>query len=161
LSLAKQNGTLHRSFQGYATHAKRDLVALGVSAIGHIGDLYLQNFKTLKDYDAAIDRGVLPAQRGVHISAEDRVRAAVIQQIMCLGYVDIGYIETRFDLDFREHFAAEMSRLQGMASDGLVTLSCGRVELTATGRFLMRNVAMVFDEYLAARNQDRPLSRVV
>ena len=35
-----------------------------------------------------------------------------------------------------------------------------RVELTATGRFLMRNVAMVFDEYLAARNQDR-LSRVV
>ena len=161
LSLAKQNGTLHRSFQGYTTHAKRDLVALGVSAIGQIGDLYLQNLKTLKDYDAAIDRGVLPIQRGVHISAEDRLRAAVIQQIMCLGYIDICLIETRFDLVFRDHFAAEMSRLQGMASDGLVTLSPGRVELTATGRFLMRNVAMVFDEYLAARNQGQPLSRVV
>lgn len=161
LSLAKQNGTLHRSFQGYTTHAKRDLVALGVSAIGHIGDLYLQNLKTLKDYHAAVDRGVSPTQRGVHISAEDRVRAQIIQQIMCLGYIDICLIEVRFGLDFSEHFKGEMSRLQGMASDGLVTLSPGRVELTVAGRFLMRNVAMVFDEYLAARNQDRPLSRVV
>jgi oxygen-independent coproporphyrinogen III oxidase len=161
LSLAKQNGTLHRSFQGYTTHAKRDLVALGVSAIGHIGDLYLQNLKTLKDYDAAIDRGVLPTQRGVHISAEDRLRAQIIQQIMCLGYIDICRIETQFGVVFGEYFAAEMSRLQGMASDGLVALSQERVELTATGRFLMRNVAMVFDEYLAARNQDRSLSRVV
>jgi oxygen-independent coproporphyrinogen III oxidase len=161
LSLAKQNGTLHRSFQGYTTHARRDLVALGVSAIGHIGDLYLQNLKTLKDYDTAVDRGVLPTQRGVHISAEDRVRAEIIQQIMCLGYINIRSIETRFELVFREHFAAEMSRLQGMESDGLVALSPERVELTASGRFLTRNVAMAFDEYLAARNQDRPLSRVV
>jgi coproporphyrinogen III oxidase-like Fe-S oxidoreductase len=60
---------------------------------------------------------------------------------------------------FREHFAAEMSRLQGMASDSLVALSPERVELT--GRFLMRNVATVFDEYLTAQNQDQPLSRVV
>ncbi len=161
LSLAKQNGTLHRSFQGYTTHAKRDLVALGVSAIGHIGDLYLQNLKTLKDYDAAIDRGVLPTQRGVHISAEDCVRAEIIQQIMCLGYIDIRRIESQFGVVFREHFAAELRRLQGMASDGLVALSPERIELTETGRFLMRNVAMVFDEYLAVRNQDRPLSRVV
>lgn len=51
---------------------------------------------------------------------------------------------------FREHFGVELSRLQGMASDGLVELYPERVELTATGRFLMRNVAMVFDEYLAA-----------
>jgi oxygen-independent coproporphyrinogen-3 oxidase len=161
LSLAKQSGTLHRSFQGYTTHAKRDLVALGVSAIGHIGDLYLQNLKTLKDYDAAVDRGVLPTQRGVHISAEDRVRAEIIQQIMCLGYIDIDRIEAQFGMVFSEHFGAEMSRLQGMESDGLVTLFPERVELTATGRFLMRNVAMVFDEYLAARNQGRPLSRVL
>ena len=161
LSLAKQNGTLHRSFQGYTTHAKRDLLALGVSAIGHIGDLYVQNFKTLKDYNAAIDRGVLPTQRGVHIGAEDRVRAQIIQQIMCLGYIDIRCIETQYGLVFREHFGVEMSRLQGMASDGLVAVSQERVELTAAGRFLMRNVAMVFDEYLAARNEQRPLSRVV
>lgn len=161
LALAKQRGTLHRSFQGYTTHANRDLVALGVSAIGHIGDLYLQNHKRLKDYDAAVDRGDLAMQRGVHVGAEDRLRAQIIQQIMCLGYVDIPLIEGKFAVRFREHFASEMLQLQGMETDGLVALSAERVELTASGRFLMRNVAMVFDEYLAARDQDRPLSRVV
>ena len=37
LAQAQQNGTLHRSFQGYTTHANRDLVNLGVSAIGQVG----------------------------------------------------------------------------------------------------------------------------
>jgi oxygen-independent coproporphyrinogen-3 oxidase len=161
LSMAKQNGTLHRSFQGYTTHAQRDLVALGVSAIGHIGDLYVQNQKTLKDYNAALDRGELPTQRGVHCTASDRLRGEIIQQIMCRGFIDPDDIEARFQVRFREHFAAEMSRLEGMAIDGLLDLSGSRITLTSTGRFLMRNVAMVFDDYLASRNQQLPLSRVV
>ena len=161
LSIAKRNGTLHRSFQGYTTHAQRDLVALGVSAIGRIGDLYVQNQKTLKAYNAAIDRGELPAQRGVHCTVSDRVRGEIIQQIMCRGYIDLDDIESRFQVRFREHFAAEMARLAGMAADGLLELSESRVALTPTGRFLMRNVAMVFDEYLATRNQQIPQSRVV
>ncbi|HEY2675687.1 MAG TPA: oxygen-independent coproporphyrinogen III oxidase [Steroidobacteraceae bacterium] len=161
LSIARQAGTLHRSFQGYTTHARRDLVALGVSAIGHIGDLYLQNQKTLKEYNAALDRGALPAQRGVHCSASDLVRGAIIQQIMCRGFIDLRDIEARFHLVFRQYFATEMDRLHGMAVDGLVELSESCVTLTPIGRLLMRNVAMVFDEHLAARNQQLPLSRVV
>ena len=161
LSIAKQNGTLHRSFQGYTTHAQRDLVAFGVSAIGHIGDLYVQNQKTLKDYNAALDRGELPTQRGVRCNAADQLRGEIIQQIMCRGYVDLDDIEARFQVRFREHFAAEMSRLEAMADDGLVELTGSRITLTPTGRYLMRNVAMVFDEYLTSRNQQRPLSRVV
>src|SRR5208337_4768290 len=39
LAVARHNGTLHRSFQGYTTHANRDLVNLGVSAIGIVGNL--------------------------------------------------------------------------------------------------------------------------
>jgi oxygen-independent coproporphyrinogen-3 oxidase len=161
LAIAGQQGTLHRSFQGYTTHAQRDLLALGVSAIGHIGDLYLQNQKTLKDYNEAIDRGDLPAQRGVHCSASDLLRGAIIQQIMCRGYIDLRDIEARFPIIFREYFAMEMARLQGMAVDGLVELSNSRVTLTPIGRFLMRNVAMVFDEYLASRNPQPRLSRLV
>ena len=65
LARALANGTLHRSFQGYTTHASRDLVSLGVSAIGQIGDLYIQNQKTLPKYGEAIDTGRLPTHRGV------------------------------------------------------------------------------------------------
>ena len=56
----RPNGTLHRSFQGYTTHASRDLVSLGVSAIGQIGDLYIQNQKTLAKYGEAVDAGGCP-----------------------------------------------------------------------------------------------------
>jgi oxygen-independent coproporphyrinogen III oxidase len=161
LSIAKRNGTLHRSFQGYTTHAQRDLVAFGVSAIGRIGNLYVQNQKTLKDYNATLDRDELPTLRGVHCNASDLMRGEIIQQIMCRGYIDLDDIEARFKVIFRERFAAEMARLENMAADGLVELSGSRITLTATGRFLMRNVAMVFDEYLASRNQQLPLSRVV
>ena len=80
---------------------------------------------------------------------------------MCRGYIDLHSIEARFHLNFREYFATEIERLQGMAVDGLVVLSESRVTLTPIGRFLMRNVAMVFDEYLASRNQQLPLSRMV
>ena len=161
LSIAKHDGTLHRSFQGYTTHARRDLIAMGVSAIGHVGDVYVQNMKTLKDYDAAIDRGVLPIQRGVQMNSEDHLRGEIIQQLMCRGYVDVPEIESRFGLSFYEHFNGEMIRLQGMESDGLVRLSGSRIELSDVGRFLMRSVAMVFDDYLPVREQRAPHSRVV
>ena len=66
LALALENGTLHRSFQGYTTHANRDLVNLGVSAIGQVGDLYVQNHKVAAGLPAARSmRGALPSHRGV------------------------------------------------------------------------------------------------
>src|SRR5208282_6119935 len=61
LAKAQQNGTLHRSFQGYTTHASRDLVNLGVSAIGQVGTLYIQNYKALPQYTEAVRRGELPS----------------------------------------------------------------------------------------------------
>jgi oxygen-independent coproporphyrinogen-3 oxidase len=38
LALARANGTLQRNFQGYSTHADCDLISLGVSSIGNVGD---------------------------------------------------------------------------------------------------------------------------
>src|ERR1700719_1113971 len=72
MTRAKLNGTLHRSFQGYTTHADRDLVSFGVSAIGQVGDLYVQNHKSLKDYEAAVASGALPSTRGRSMSRDDR-----------------------------------------------------------------------------------------
>ena len=50
-----QRGELHRNFQGHSTQPDRDLVALGVSAIGRIGNTYSQNVKTLDAYYEAIE----------------------------------------------------------------------------------------------------------
>src|ERR1022692_941848 len=115
LALAQQNGTMHRSFQGYTTHANRDLVNLGVSAIGQIGDLYVQNHKSLQDYQGAITRGALPSHRGVRMTQDDWLRKDIIHQIMCYGGIDMAAIERRYDVSFEEHFAAEIQRLHALA----------------------------------------------
>ncbi len=109
LAQAKRQRTLHRSFQGYTTHANRDLVSFGVSAIGRVGSLYLQNHKRLADYEAAIERGVLPTERGVDVGQDDRIRADVIQQIMCHGLVDIEALQVRHGIEFEEYFSRRSS----------------------------------------------------
>jgi len=160
LALAQQNGTLHRSFQGYTTHANRDLVNLGVSAIGHIGDLYVQNHKSLQDYQGAIARGALPSHRGVRMTQDDWLRKDIIHQIMCYGGIDMAAVERRYDLHFEEHFAAELQRLEALAIDGLVDLEDRRIELTPAGRLLMRTVATAFDAYAAVPRAAR-MSRMI
>jgi oxygen-independent coproporphyrinogen-3 oxidase len=161
LAQARESGTLHRSFQGYTTHASRDLVSLGVSAIGHVGNLYIQNHKSLAGYNEAVDQGVLPSFRGVTMNADDVIRKDVIQQIMCHGTIDIPATERRFGIEFDAYFQAESARLAALSADGLIQADCRRIDLTPRGRLLMRNVAMAFDAYGAAAAQKAPLSRVI
>ena len=163
LARAQADGTLHRSFQGYTTHASRDLVSFGVSAIGQVGTLYIQNQKLLPQYQEAVRRGVLPSQRGVTMTRDDVLRRDVIQQLMCHGAVDFAATEARHGINFPAYFSGELDRLQSLIADGLVVLDPGRVRLTAAGRMLMRNVAMVFDAYARPAASDAPplMSRVI
>ncbi len=161
LALAQQNGTLHRSFQGYTTHASRDLVNLGVSAIGQVGDLYVQNHKTLPNYQSAIAAGVLPWHRGTRMSQDDILRKDVIHAIMCHGSIDMAAVERRHGVRFDGYFAPELKRLRTLEADGLVALGERSIRLTPAGRLLMRTVAMTFDAYLAADSRPAGMSRVI
>jgi oxygen-independent coproporphyrinogen-3 oxidase len=163
LAVALSEGTLHRNFQGYSTHADCDLVALGVSSIGKPGDSYAQNYKTLHDYYQAIDSGHLAVHRGLALNDDDRLRRSVIQSIMCRARVDFAEVDGAWAVRFEEYFARELELLQPLVADGLVVMRQRSFELTPIGRLLMRNVAMCFDAYLPAHQQsDTPrFSRAV
>ena len=166
LAQAKHDGTLHRSFQGYTTHANRDLVSFGVSAIGHVGDLYVQNHKLLSAYEGALSSGVLPSSRGRSMSRDDHIRKQVINAIMCQGIVDIAAIEADSAINFGEYFAAASERLLILQADGLVEMNSKYISLTSAGRLLMRTVAMAFDAYVNAApgnvaQQAAAMSRVI
>jgi oxygen-independent coproporphyrinogen-3 oxidase len=163
LARAHRDGTLHRSFQGYTTHASRDLVSFGVSAIGQVGALYVQNHKSLPRYLDAVARGELPMERGVAMSDDDVLRRDVIQQIMCHGEVDFEAIERRHSIAFERYFGRELDRVATLAADGLVARAPGRIRLTDSGRLLMRHVAMAFDAYGRPASGDSApaMSRVI
>jgi oxygen-independent coproporphyrinogen-3 oxidase len=145
---AQEEGHLHRNFQGYSTRAESDLIGLGVSAIGKVGHCYAQNTKRLSDYYRALDENRLPVERGITLTVDDRVRAEVIQRLMCDGRVKCRDIEDEFALDFRDYFRPELAQLQPMFADGLLENSPDEIVVSDQGRALVRNIAMVFDAYL-------------
>jgi len=149
LAQAQDHGTLQRNFQGYSTHGACDMIGLGVSAIGRVGDAFTQNAKDLVGYYAALDAGRLPVARGLRLSEDDHIRADLIQRIMCNGVVDIAAFEARHPIDFSVYFAPELRELRRLAADGLVVVTPARIAATSRGRLLLRIIAMCFDAYLA------------
>ena len=158
---AQEAGSLQRNFMGYTTHAGCDLVGLGASAISSIGHSYSQNFRELREWERAVDSGAPPLWRGLALSLDDRVRAAVIEQLMCHGCVDIRSIETAHGIDFKTYFADALLQLASQASDGLVELNDNRILATAAGRLLLRNLAMCFDRYLPRPLAPASMSQVI
>jgi oxygen-independent coproporphyrinogen-3 oxidase len=148
LARALADGTLTRNFQGYSTCGRTDLVAFGVSSISHVAGGFAQNVKGLEEYEETLASGQLPVFRGLFSTPEDRLRRDVILQIMGRFELDKDEIEAAHDIDFDRHFADELARLEPLAADGLVEIGERRVTVTGLGRLLVRNVAMVFDEYL-------------
>lgn len=144
---AQRNGTLHRNFQGYSTHADSDMIGMGVSAISSLPGGFSQNFTALDDYYRELEVPQLPVARGVAINDDDRLRGEVIQQLICNNTLDTRRISDQFGIDFDSYFADELDELQGMQRDGLVQLGDQRIDVTAKGRLLIRNICKVFDYY--------------
>ncbi|KAA5843422.1 oxygen-independent coproporphyrinogen III oxidase [Pseudomonas chlororaphis] len=160
LAIAQEESTLQRNFQGYTTHGHCDLIGLGVSAISQIGDLYCQNSSDLTQYQNLLGGAQLATSRGLVCNQDDRVRRAVIQQLICNFSLDFEAIEQQFNIDFRGYFGDLWPQLQTMAEDGLITLSNEGIEVLPAGRLLVRSVCMVFDTYLEQQNRQR-FSRVI
>jgi oxygen-independent coproporphyrinogen III oxidase len=161
LAVAQRAGRLHRNFQGYSTHADCDLIALGVSAIGKVGPTYSQNFREEEEYYAALDRNVLPIMRGMELDADDLVRRAIIQALMCHFALDKAPFNDTFGIDFDSYFATELGELSEYAREGLLLMSADRIAVTPKGRMLIRNICMVFDKYLRTRTEHARYSKVI
>jgi len=161
LVIAKRNGTLQRNFQGYSTHGGADLVALGVSGIGHVGNHFAQNTVKTAEYEDLIGRGRLAVTKGAIVDDDDLIRADVIQAIMCQDGLAFDTFDAEHGTEFRSYFADELGRLQPLAEDGLVEVDTGEIRVTPKGRLLLRNVAMIFDRYLSSAANDGRFSRAI
>lgn len=161
LAVAQRQGRLHRNFQGYSTHSDCDLVALGVSAIGKIGPTYSQNYRELEDYYDALDRDQLPIMRGLELNADDLVRRAIIQALMCHFEISKESFNISYLIDFDQYFATEMGELRDYEKEGLLELSEQSITVTPKGRMLIRNICMVFDKYLRTRTEHARYSKVI
>jgi oxygen-independent coproporphyrinogen-3 oxidase len=156
LTVAMNEGTLYRNFQGYSTHAGLNMFAFGITGISMLSDLYAQNEKTLDLYYAAIDEGRLPVQRGIELTADDRLRREVITELMCNFRLVKKSIETKYDIRFDTYFKDALEKLELYRKDGLIETGQDKLTITGAGRLIIRNIAMCFDAYLDKKDGDGP-----
>jgi oxygen-independent coproporphyrinogen-3 oxidase len=160
LAIAQEEANLHRNFQGYTTHGHCDLIGLGVSAISQIGDLYTQNSHDLNDYLNQLASSQLATKRGLRCTADDRLRRAIIGQLICHFSLDFAAIERLFPVVFQDYFADVWPRLLTMAEDGLLDIDAAGIQVKPAGRLLIRSICGVFDAYLSASHRQQ-FSRVI
>lgn len=149
---AKSRGTLNRNFMGYSTHREAYLIGIGASSISSTHVCYAQNERQIESYQKQMLRGCFPICRGFRKSFDDCLRSEIIEQLLCLSEISIAGIENKWNVNFWSYFAAEALLLEPFIADGLIHLSPRHIELTSIGELFSRNVASVFDSYLAGRS---------
>ena len=147
LALAQAAGKLRRNFQGYTTDDCRTLIGFGASAIGHTAQGYVQNEVPLGRYADSISSSRLATTKGYRLTDEDRLRADIIERLMCDLEVDVSTICARRGFDPARLLKANV-RLDALARDGVLEIHGGMVRLRGEHRFLVRAVAAAFDAYL-------------
>ncbi len=145
---AIEKGELHRNFQGYTTKGGADLIGVGLTSIGEGIDYYVQNYKNMHEYEAAIDEGRLPVERGIKLTEDDVIRNAVIMELMSNFKLDIPRIEKTYGIDFKSYFKESLEALREFEEAELVTINDKEIKTSQTGTMLIRNIAMVFDAYM-------------
>jgi len=156
LARRQRERRLHRNFQGYTTDEAETLIGFGTSAIGSLPQGYAQNASNTPGYRQAISAGKLATARGRALTDEDRLRRDIISSLMCNLHVDIAEICAMHHFS-SDHFAAELSRLDGFVNEGIVARAGTRISLPEPARPLVRTVCAVFDQYLT--NDESRFSR--
>ena len=161
LATAQQQGKLQRNFQGYTTAGQDALIGLGVSSISQVNGVIWQNQKELQDYQRQLSEGIMPLERGFSLNQDDKIRAALISQLICHFELDIHDFCQRFSItDFWSYFADALPKLDPLIADGLVYCSESHIQVTPRGRLLVRLVCASFDRYLQS-NSNQSYSKVV
>jgi len=169
LAIAQRAGKLHRNFQGYTIMGDCDLLGFGVSAISQIANAntryILQNHTDLTVYQETINAArsnpnVMPAAKVIKTSIKDRLREYVIMNLLCHDYIDFKDVNQKFGIDAITYFIDEIKQLGAMQEDKLIDMDAAGIRIMPKGRFLGRNVAMMFDEYLGKKHKNR-FSKVI
>lgn len=149
LAAAARGGGVQRNFQGYTVDLADAPPGLGASAIRRLPQGYVQDESAIAQYERKIRGHGFTVVRGRELTAEDRVRAFVIERLMCelaFSSISVRNAEEEFAHALtdgaREAIAADQDGFLEPTDDGF--------RVTDRGRPFVRAIAARFDAYLSA-----------
>ena len=148
LAVAARERRLLRNFMGYTTHAAPDQIAFGMSAIGCVAGRFVQNDGTIDGWERSIDAYRFPVVRGHRLSEDDRVRARIIQHLLCNLEIRDDLARDDAGLPIGALLGEESEAFSPFEDEGFLERRNGGWGVTTTGRFFMRNMAAAIDPYL-------------
>lgn len=152
---ALRENRLHRNFQGYTVDETDALLGIGASSIGKLPQGYIQNAVDMPHYQEAILDTSLSARKVCPIDDEDRLRADVIEQLMCYFTADIAALCKKYGFT-ENHLDECLDSIRENIDSVFYTLNDNRVlSLNAETRQMVRIICAEFDAYLA-KVTDKP-----
>ena len=142
LARCAREGRMHRNFQGYTTDSAPVILGLGASSIGRTCEGYVQNHPHVRDWASSVNSGQLPVHKGVALDEDDRLRAEIIERILCDFEASPGEIAAKHHLPVPEY------DLSHLLAEGIVTCEAGTIIVNPDFKPLSRLVAAAFDAYL-------------
>ena len=149
MSNAHKNRTLKRNFQGYSVDPSNFLIGLGASSISHFPNGYAQNASATSQYAATIDQHEFATIRGHVFNHDDRVRAKIINSLMCNFDVQTADIINNFAIN-RDALYSEFVEINRKFEYLLVVNERG-LFVPPKVRPLTRMIAREFDAYELSR----------
>jgi oxygen-independent coproporphyrinogen-3 oxidase len=143
LADAAAAGRLRRNFQGYVDDQAETLIGLGASSVSRLPGGFVQNIASTADYQNAVAAGGLPTGRGKALSLDDRVRAHVIERLMC----DFAFNP----VDLTARFGDFAQPCLDIAAAALAGEDAAWLEKTADGGFVIRPEARRWTRLVASR----------
>lgn len=147
LARAAEQRRMVRTFQGYVEHRSDTILGIGMSAISSTPRMHWQSYSELSVWEQRVTAGQLPVERGFMLDDDDRLRRAIIGELMCHGEVELGRVAADHGVDAASYFAREIVALGALRELASYDPAAGCVRTTPLGRLLVRNICMVFDRY--------------
>ena len=142
-------GNLHRNFMGYTTTKSKLIIGLGASSISDSWNAFAQNEKVIEDYEAKINRGILPLVNGHLLNEEDVIIRKKILELMCENKTNLGNKLAPAFLD------NAFLKLQTLQADGLVMIDGKNIDVTNKGKSFIRNISAAIDAKLWRNEKTR------
>ncbi len=148
LSVAQNDGRLHRNFMGYTVQASPEMVGFGMSSIGYIDNSFFQSYSSLTQYMESVEKSEFAVYRGMQLNQDDLIRQYVINALMCNFQLNFNEFYNKFKIQYHEYFMKEHKELSEVFVDNCLDAPSGGLRMSSVGRTCIRNIAMVFDAYL-------------
>ena len=143
LAQYKNMKKIYRNPNGFSPGWTFNMLAIGPSSTGKLGNYYYQNIYSLDKYKELVNSNQIPITREKILNNDDQLRRKVIMGLLNLEIIDLN------KTDFNKYFQQELIQLKEFENQGLLTFDKKQnvYEVTKKGSVFISNICGIFDNY--------------